>query len=81
MYAVGFLTNKAKGEIQALTGEELVNVFVPTTPNPTSGFLLMLPKESITSLEMSISDGMKLIISGGVVVPDFVQKDNSKASI
>lgn len=81
VYAVGFLTNKAKGEIQALTGEELVNVFVPTTPNPTSGFLLMLPKESITSLEMSISDGMKLIISGGVVVPDFVQKDNSKASI
>ncbi len=73
VYAIGFLTNKAKGEIQATTGEELVNVFVPTTPNPTSGFLLMLPKESVTPMQMSISDGMKLIISGGAVVPSFEQ--------
>lgn len=71
VYAVGFLTNRAKGEIQALTGEELVNVFVPTTPNPTSGFLLMLPKESVVPMQMSISDGMKLIISGGAVVPPY----------
>ena len=77
VYAIGFLTNRAKGEIQALTGEELVNVFIPTTPNPTSGFLLMLPKESVVSMQMSISDGMKLIISGGAVVPPYDPNDRN----
>ena len=79
IYAVGFLTNRAKGEVQALTGADLVNVFVPTTPNPTSGFLLMLPKEEVIPMKMSISDGMKLIISGGAVVPP-TEGDESKAS-
>tara|TARA_Y100000385_G_scaffold255292_1_gene280788 strand:- start:849 stop:1535 length:687 start_codon:yes stop_codon:yes gene_type:complete len=69
-YVLGFLTSKAKGEIQASSSEHIVNVFVPTTPNPTSGFLLMLPEEDIKGLQMSIADGMKLIISGGAVVPD-----------
>lgn len=69
-YVLGFLTGTAKGETQKVTGEHIVNIFVPTTPNPTSGFLLMLPESDITRLEMSISDGIKLIISGGAVVPD-----------
>jgi len=69
-YALGFLTSTASGETQEVTGEHIVNVFVPTTPNPTSGFLLMLPEEDIQRLEMSITDGMKLIISGGAVVPN-----------
>ncbi len=69
-YVLGFLTSTARGETQAVTGEHIVNIFVPTTPNPTSGFLLMLPEEDITHLEMSITDGMKLIISGGAVVPN-----------
>ncbi|MFU8848662.1 MAG: DUF502 domain-containing protein [Opitutales bacterium] len=68
-YVVGFLTSTTKGEPQEVTGSHLVNVFVPTTPNPTSGFLLMLPDEDVTRLKMSITDGMKLIISGGAVVP------------
>ena len=68
-YVLGFLTSKAQGEPQAVTGEEIVNVFVPTTPNPTSGFLLMIPQADITRLNMSIAEGMKLIISGGAVVP------------
>lgn len=68
-YVLGFLTSKAKGEPQEVTGADIVNIFVPTTPNPTSGFLLMLPEADITHLEMSITDGMKLIISGGAVVP------------
>ena len=68
-YVIGFLTSESKGEAQAVTGESIFNVFVPTTPNPTSGFLLMLPKEDIITLNMSIADGMKLIISGGAVVP------------
>ena len=68
-YVIGFLTSKAKGETQAATGEKIVNIFVPTTPNPTSGFLLMLPENDITRLKMSVADGMKVIISGGAVVP------------
>ncbi|PXA05152.1 hypothetical protein DDZ13_04105 [Coraliomargarita sinensis] len=68
-YVLGFLTSKAKGEPQEVTGANIVNVFVPTTPNPTSGFLLMLPDTDVTRLKMSITDGMKLIISGGAVVP------------
>ena len=69
-YVLGFLTSTAMGETQTRTDEHIVNVFVPTTPNPTSGFLLMLPEEDIRRLQMSIADGMKLIISGGAVVPD-----------
>ena len=69
-YVLGFLTSTAKGEPQDVTGEHIVNVFVPTTPNPTSGFLLMLPEEDIKRLKMTIADGMKLIISGGAVVPN-----------
>ncbi|ADE54590.1 DUF502 domain-containing protein [Coraliomargarita akajimensis] len=68
-YVIGFLTSEAQGETQAVTGDVIVNVFVPTTPNPTSGFLLMLPKEDLTRLEMSVADGMKVIISGGAVTP------------
>ena len=70
-YALGFLTGDAKGEVQKCTGEEVLNVFVPTTPNPTSGFLLMIPREEVTFMEMSVTDGMKLIISGGAVVPPY----------
>jgi uncharacterized membrane protein len=69
-YVLGFLTSTAMGETQDATTEHIVNVFVPTTPNPTSGFLLMLPEDDITRLDMSIADGMKLIISGGAVVPN-----------
>lgn len=68
-YALGFLTSKARGEPQEVTGARIVNIFVPTTPNPTSGFLLMLPENDVTRLTMNITDGMKLIISGGAVVP------------
>ncbi len=71
MYAIGFLTSDSKGEVQERTGKVVVNVFVPTTPNPTSGFLLMVPRDDVVDLEMSISEGMKLIISGGAVTPPF----------
>jgi uncharacterized membrane protein len=74
-YAIGFLTSTAKGETQAVTGQHIVNVFVPTTPNPTSGFLLMLPDEDVTRLQMTIAEGMKLVISGGAVVPDLKAGD------
>src|SRR5688572_8363638 len=69
VWTLGFLTNKQQGEAQSLAGTETWTVFVPTTPNPTSGFLLMLPRHEIVELEMSVGDGMKMIISGGAVVP------------
>jgi uncharacterized membrane protein len=71
MHSVGFLTNKARGEAQAKTTAEVWTVFVPTTPNPTTGFLVMLPREEIVELEMSVGEGMKMVISGGAVVPPY----------
>lgn len=73
MYAVGFVTSSAKGEIQERTGETVINVFVPTTPNPTSGFLVMVPDNQLTRLDMSVGEAMKLIISGGAVVPPWTK--------
>ena len=70
-YAIGFLTSQAKGEAQQKTSHTLCNIFVPTTPNPTSGFLLMVPETDVIPLDMTIGEGMKLIISGGAVVPEF----------
>jgi len=70
-YSIGFVTSEAGGEAQAKTKEPVVNVFVPTTPNPTSGFLLLVPNEKVIPLEMSVGDGMKMVISGGSVVPQW----------
>ena len=64
-WAVGFDTKDNKGEISKKTNSELVNVFVPTTPNPTSGFLLMFPKEEIIYLDMSFEEASKFIVSAG----------------
>ncbi|WP_309399877.1 DUF502 domain-containing protein [Cerasicoccus maritimus] len=75
VYVLGFLTSEAKGEVQHKTGAEVVNIFVPTTPNPTSGFLLMVPRDEIIPMEMSVADGMKLIVSGGAVSPQFNPKE------
>jgi len=68
-WTIGFLTSTAQGEAQAKTAEEVWTVFVPTTPNPTSGFLLMVPKRDAVELDMTVGDGMKMVISGGAVVP------------
>lgn len=71
VWCLGFLTGEGKGEIQHRTEKELLNVFVPTTPNPTSGFLLMVPREEVQDLDLSIGEAMKLIVSGGAVVPPY----------
>ena len=73
-YAIGFLTNDAEGETEEATGRKLTNVFIPTTPNPTSGFLLLLPRDEVIKLEMTVGEGMKLIISGGAVIPKYKAK-------
>ena len=68
-WAVGFATKDNKGEISDKTNSELVNVFVPTTPNPTSGFLLMFPKSEIIYLDMSFEEASKFIVSAGTSNP------------
>ena len=68
-YVLGFLTNRATGEIQGRTDNEMWTVFVPTTPNPTSRFLIFYPKERVVEMDMAVGEAMKLIISGGSVVP------------
>ncbi len=70
LYALGFVTSEGKGEVQEKTPEHVVNVFVPTTPNPTSGYLMLVDREALIPLDMSVEDGMKLVISGGVVGPE-----------
>jgi len=68
-WAVGFATKDNKGEISKKTNKNLVNVFVPTTPNPTSGFLLMFPKDEIVYLDMSFEEASKFIVSAGTSNP------------
>jgi uncharacterized membrane protein len=71
IYSVGFVTSETGGEAQVKTAATVVNVFIPTTPNPTSGFLVLVPNEQVTPLEMSVAEGMKMVISGGAVVPPY----------
>ena len=68
-WAVGFATNKNTGEIKNKIGQEVVNVFVPTTPNPTSGFLLMFPKEDVIYLDITFEQASKFIVSAGSTNP------------
>jgi uncharacterized membrane protein len=70
-WTIGFLTNRMQGEAQTRVGGEIWTVFVPTTPNPTSGFLLLLPREEIVELDMNVGDAMKMILSGGAVMPSW----------
>ena len=70
IWAIAFLTGRTKGEVQNLTEEEVINVFLPTTPNPTSGFLLFVPKKDMVPLSMSVEEAIKMVISGGMVTPD-----------
>ena len=68
-WAIGFVTGTTRGEVQELTEDDVVNVFLPTTPNPTSGYLLFLPRRELMPLSMSVEEGIKMIISGGIVTP------------
>ena len=69
IWVLGFVTGVTKGEVKTMTKEDTVNIFVPTTPNPTSGFLLFLPKKDLTYMKMSVEDGIKMIVSGGIITP------------
>ncbi|MFN0068004.1 MAG: DUF502 domain-containing protein [Limisphaerales bacterium] len=71
VYSLGFVTGTAQAEVQARTQAKVLTVFVPTTPNPTTGFLIMVPEDGLTYLDMSVPDGLKFIISLGSVSPEW----------
>ena len=71
MYSVGFITSEQNNEVQAKTNEKVVCVFVPTTPNPTSGFLILVPENQVTKLEMSVTDAIKYIVSLGSISQEY----------
>lgn len=80
-YSVGFITGEQTQEVQAKTREKVVSVFIPTTPNPTSGFLILVPEASLTKLQMSVADGIKFIISLGSLAPEYPADPTSAASL
>jgi uncharacterized membrane protein len=75
VYSICFKTAQELAEIQARTNEDLICVFVPTTPNPTSGFIIMVPRDEVIELDMDVESALKMIVSLGVVVPKWVNRD------
>jgi len=71
VWSLAFMTSDQLGEVQVKTEVDVISVFIPTTPNPTSGFVLMVPSQDVIDLDMSVEEGLKMIISMGVVVPDW----------
>lgn len=69
LWTIAFITGKTKGEVKNLHEDEIINIYVPTTPNPTSGFLLFVPKSEIIPLSMSVDEALKMVISTGIVTP------------
>ena len=74
MHSIGFITNDQRGEVQQKTKEKVVCVFIPTTPNPTSGFLVLVPEDKVTKLDMNVADGIKYIVSLGSIAPETFPK-------
>tara|TARA_B100000378_G_scaffold47503_1_gene35423 strand:- start:629 stop:1303 length:675 start_codon:yes stop_codon:yes gene_type:complete len=75
IYSLAFQTSTELGEVQERVGEDLVCTFVPTTPNPTSGYIIVIPKKDIIELDMEVEAALKMIMSLGVVVPSWGKKD------
>ena len=71
LWTIGFITGRTTGEVQQKTSDEVVNVYVPTTPNPTSGFLLYVPEKDLIPLDMPVDEAVKMVISVGMVTPHY----------
>lgn len=78
IWSLGFVTGKTKGQVQSDLSHEVVNVFVPTTPNPTSGFLLFVPRSDLMTMDMTIEQGIKMVVSAGIITPEPAQIQNKK---
>ena len=70
IWVIAFQSGDYKGEVKNIIGDEVINLFVPTTPNPTSGFFVMMPKKDAHELQMTVEEAFKLVISAGVVTPE-----------
>ncbi len=83
IWALGFISTTAKGEVAAKSDPsgEMVSIFLPTTPNPTSGFLLFVPRKDVVELDMSVEDSAKLVISAGLVYPNAVTNSNDQPDL
>jgi len=77
-YSVGFLTSDDESEASRKIGQKLVSVFIPTTPNPTSGFLVLVPADKITKLDMTVAEGVKYIVSLGAIAPELSPEPDPK---
>ena len=75
LYSLAFQTSNELGEVQGRTGESVICTFVPTTPNPTSGFIIIVPRKDVIELDMEVDEALKMIISLGVVVPTWRRQD------
>lgn len=80
-WAIGFVTAAIKGEIATKLPDGYISVFVPTTPNPTSGFYMFVPKAEVIELDMSVEEGAKMIVSVGMVVPEHADKEKLAAGL
>ena len=74
IWILGFVSSELKGEVKSKFEEEMLNIFIPTTPNPTSGFLIFVPKKDVIELNMKVEEGIKFVISGGLVEPENMPK-------
>ena len=78
IWILGFVSSETQGEVKDKLGREMLNIFIPTTPHPTSGCLIFVPKEDTVSLDMSVEEGIKFVISGGLVSPEMAGKKRRK---
>ena len=70
IWAIGLVTSVTRGQVQNMTEDDVVSIFLPTTPNPTSGFLLFVPRKDLLTLDMTVEEGLKMVVSGGLVTPE-----------
>ncbi|MBL3599839.1 MAG: DUF502 domain-containing protein [gamma proteobacterium endosymbiont of Lamellibrachia anaximandri] len=80
LWTLAFQTGTDQGEAQEKTGRDVINVYIPTTPNPTGGYFVMVPREDVQELDMSVDDGLKMLLSMGAVVPDHQPTDVSESA-
>ena len=78
IWVIAFQSGDYKGEAESIIGEGMINLFVPTTPNPTSGFFVMMPKKDVFELDMGVEEAFKIVISAGVVSPDSLNIKDKK---
>jgi len=81
IYSLAFQTSAELGEVQGRTGEEVTCCFVPTTPNPTTGFLVLFPRDEVTALDMTVDEAFKMLLTLGVVVPSWTKRPVNAADL